>query len=274
MLAAGVGYRMTALLRAEQIVKVFERGVRAVDGVSLDIARGETLSIVGETGSGKTTLARCLARLVPVSSGRVLFEGRDISTSSEEDLKPVRRRMQMVFQDPLGALNPRRTLGASIREPLVIHGVGDANARGLRARECLEMVGLSPEHESRFPAELSGGQLQRACIARAIVLEPSLLICDEPVSALDVSIRAQILNLFEDLRARLALTCVFISHDLAVVRHLSDRVAIMRAGSIVETGPVNDIFANPQHEYTRQLLDAVLGLDPVAARARMDAAVS
>jgi ABC-type glutathione transport system ATPase component len=244
----------------EHVSKIFERdggAVTAVADVSLEILRGETLGIVGETGSGKSTLARCLVRLISVTSGRLAFDGVDITNLGAASLRPVRRRMQMVFQDPFGSLNPRRTVGASIAEPLVIHGSGDESSRENRVHELIGMVGLERPHLNRYPAELSGGQLQRACIARAIALEPSLLICDEPVSALDVSVRAQILNLFIALQERLGLTCLFISHDLSVIRHLCDRVAVMQAGKIVEVAATEDLFQRPQNEYTRALLQSM-----------------
>jgi peptide/nickel transport system ATP-binding protein len=256
----------------EHLVKTFDGdggAIRAVDDVSLGIMRGETLSIVGETGSGKSTLARCVTRLTEITSGRIQFDGVDITSLDARALRPIRRRMQMVFQDPFGSLNPRRTVGASIEEPLVIHGAGDTAAREARVRELIDMVGLDAAHRNRYPSELSGGQLQRACIARAIALQPGRLVCDEPVSALDVSIRAQILNLFIDLQARLNLTCLFISHDLSVVRHLSDRVAVMQRGKIVEIGTVSEIFEQPKHDYTRALLDAIPSTNPDTARAQL-----
>jgi peptide/nickel transport system ATP-binding protein len=258
------------LVVIEHLVKKFGEAtdeIVAVDDVSLDVMRGETLSIVGETGSGKSTLARCVTRLTDVTSGHIRFDGIDITTLGAGALRPVRRRVQMVFQDPFGSLNPRRTIGASLEEPLIIHDVGDQTAREARVRELIDMVGLEHAHRNRYPSELSGGQLQRACIARAIALNPDLLVCDEPVSALDVSIRAQILNLFIDLQARLGLTCMFISHDLSVVRHLSDRVAVMQRGRIVEIGPVTQVFEQPQHEYTRLLLRSIPSMDPDVARA-------
>jgi peptide/nickel transport system ATP-binding protein len=260
------------LIVVEQLVKTFgENGsaILAVNDVSLEIMRGETLSVVGETGSGKSTLARCITRLTDVTSGRIRFDGADITSLGAPSMRPIRRRMQMVFQDPFGSLNPRRTVGVSLEEPLVIHNVGDRTTREARVRELMEMVGLEEAHRKRYPSELSGGQLQRACIARALALNPDLLVCDEPVSALDVSIRAQILNLFIDLQARLGLTCLFISHDLSVVRHLSDRVAVMQLGKIVEIGKVDDVFERPQHDYTRSLLEAIPSNDPEVARNRL-----
>jgi ABC-type oligopeptide transport system ATPase subunit len=263
------------LVRVADVVRHFGRRqeiVRAVDGVSLDIQRGETLSLVGETGCGKSTLARCIMRLVDVTSGRIEFDGRDITQLSREAMRPVRRRMQMVFQDPYGSLNPRHSVGTSILEPLVIHGIGDAEARTRRLHELMELVGMSPEHHTRFPSEFSGGQRQRISIARAIALNPDLLVCDEPVSALDVSIRAQIINLLRDLQTRLGLTYLFISHDLSVVRYISDRVAVMNKGKIVEVGPVSDVFTAPRDPYTQALVAAMPLMDPDMADDRKDAA--
>ena len=262
------------LLRVENVVKHFPaRGgaVRAVNGVSLEIARGETLSLVGETGSGKTTLVRCVAMLTSVTSGRIVFDGTDITHLAPAGARAVRRRMQIIFQDPYGSLNPRHHAGYIIGEPFEIHGVASGDDRARRVRELMELVGLNPDDASRFPHEFSGGQRQRINIARAIALQPELIVCDEPVSALDVSIRAQILNLLADLRRRFGLTYLFISHDLSVVRHVSDRVAVMRNGEIVETAPVETLFVSPQHAYTRALIDAIPVPDPDAADARANA---
>jgi len=208
--------------------------VRAVEDVSFDVRRGETLGLVGETGCGKSTLARCVIRLESLTSGRIVFDGDDISTVSQRKLRPYRRRMQMVFQDPYGSLNPRRRVGSIIGDPFEIHGVPRGTDRTRRVQELMEIVGLNPEHYNRFPAQFSGGQRQRIGIARAIALKPDLIVCDEPVSALDVSIRAQILNLLLQLQEELGLTYIFISHDLSVVRHVSDRIAVMYLGKVVE----------------------------------------
>jgi ABC-type oligopeptide transport system ATPase subunit len=244
-------------VRVENVVKRYG-AVRAVDDVTLEIERGETLSLVGETGCGKTTLARCITRLTDVTSGRIIFDGGDITRTTRDALRPVRRRMQIVFQDPHGSLNPRHTIGASIAEPFIIHGVAEGIELRRHVDELMELVGLSPDQHDRHPAEFSGGQLQRVSIARAIALRPDLVVCDEPVSALDVSIRAQILNLLSGLQEQFSLTYLFISHDLSVVRHVSDRVAVMNAGKIVEIAPVEELFAKPQHGYTRSLLASVL----------------
>jgi oligopeptide/dipeptide ABC transporter ATP-binding protein len=235
--------------------------------VTLDVHRGETLSLVGETGCGKTTLARCILRLTDVTGGRILFDGEDITQLSSEKLRPLRRRVQAVFQDPYGSLNPRHRVGAIIAEPLVVHRIGDRADRSRRVGELMELVGLDPAHHRRHPAEFSGGQRQRISIARALALKPDLVVCDEPVSALDVSIRAQILNLLSDLQKELALTYFFISHDLSVVRHVSDRVAVMYLGRLAEVASAAELFTAPRHPYTRALLDAVPPPDPDAADA-------
>jgi peptide/nickel transport system ATP-binding protein len=230
--------------------------LRAVDDVSLEIRAGETLGVVGESGSGKTTLARMAVRLLEPTSGTIEFAGRDITRLPERALRPVRRDLQMVFQDPVSSLNPRRTVGDSIADPLRVQGTGDREA--LRtARELMERVGLDAARHDRYPHEFSGGQRQRMGIARALSLRPKLLVCDEPVSALDVSTQAQILTLLRDLQEEYALTIVFVSHDLAVVRQVSDRVAVMRGGELVELAGVEELYAAPRHEYTRALLSAV-----------------
>jgi peptide/nickel transport system ATP-binding protein len=232
--------------------------VRAVDGVSLDIERGETLGIVGETGCGKSTTAKLIMRLLDASSGEIRFEGRDITRLKGAALKAVRREVQMIFQDPYSSLNPRKTIGSIIGEPFAIHGLlRGQGERGREVQRLMETVGLNPEHYNRYPHEFSGGQRQRIGVARAIALSPKLLIADEPVSALDVSIQAQVLNLLRDLQRRLGLTLVLISHDLAVVRHMCDRVAVMRDGKIVELAPNGELYGNPRHPYTRELLAAV-----------------
>jgi peptide/nickel transport system ATP-binding protein len=230
--------------------------LRAVDDVSLEIRRGETLGVVGESGSGKTTLARMLVRLLEPTSGSIVFAGRDITRTPEQSLRPVRRDLQMVFQDPISSLNPRRTVGDSIADPLRVQGTGDKEA--LRtARELMERVGLDASRHDRYPHEFSGGQLQRMGIARALSLRPKLLVCDEPVSALDVSTQAQILELLGGLQEEYELTIVFVSHDLAVVRQVSDRVAVMHNGELVELADAGELYESPSHEYTRTLLAAV-----------------
>jgi oligopeptide/dipeptide ABC transporter ATP-binding protein len=260
------------LVHVEDLVKRFRvasgqrvRGgraeVRAVDGVSLDVRRGETLGLVGETGCGKSTLARCITRLFDVTSGRVVFDGDDISALSRRRLRPYRLRMQMIFQDPFGSLNPRRRIGSIIGDPFAIHGVASGADRKRRVQELMELVGLNPEHYNRFPAEFSGGQRQRIGVARALALRPKLIVCDEPVSALDVSIQAQIINLLDDLQDEFDLTYVFIAHDLSVVRHVSDRIAVMYLGKIVEIAETKEIFDRPRHPYTNALLSAIPEID-------------
>jgi peptide/nickel transport system ATP-binding protein len=231
--------------------------VRAVDGVDLDVRRGETLGLVGETGCGKSTLARCITRLYDLTSGRVVFDGDDISTLSRRRLRPYRLQMQMIFQDPYGSLNPRRRVGSIIGDPFAIHRIAVGAARKRRVQELMELVGLNPEHYNRFPAEFSGGQRQRIGVARALALRPKLIVCDEPVSALDVSIQAQIINLLHDLQDEFGLTYVFIAHDLSVVRHVSDRIAVMYLGKIVELAETEELFARPRHPYTNALLSAI-----------------
>jgi len=242
--------------------------VHAVDGVSLEIQRGETLGLVGETGCGKSTLARCVTRLYDLTSGRITFDGEDITGLSRRQMRPLRAQIQMIFQDPYGSLNPRRRVGSIIADPLVIHGVGTRDKRKSLVQETMELVGLNPEHYNRFPAEFSGGQRQRIGVARALILRPKLVVCDEPVSALDVSIQAQIINLLADLRAELGLTYLFIAHDLSVVRHVSDRVAVMYLGKVVERADSTDLYNHARHPYTNALLSAVPVPDPVAAEAR------
>ncbi len=234
--------------------------VKAVDGISFEVRRGETLGIVGETGSGKSTTARLVMRLLDATSGQVRFEGKDITRLRGAPLKAVRREMQMIFQDPYSSLNPRKTVGSIVAEPFAIHGLeGDRAQRRRRVQGLLETVGMSPEHYNRYPHEFSGGQRQRIGVARALALEPKLLIADEPVSALDVSIQAQVLNLLRELQRRLGLTLLFISHDLSVVRYMCDRIAVMLEGKIVELGPGEQIFSAPTHPYTRELLASVPG---------------
>jgi len=234
--------------------------VKAVDGISFEVQRGETLGIVGETGCGKSTTARLIMRLLDVTSGEVRFDGQDITHLRGARLKAVRRDMQMIFQDPYSSLNPRKTVGSIVGEPFAIHGLQrDRAQRKRRVQELLETVGMSPEHYNRYPHEFSGGQRQRIGVARALALEPKLLIADEPVSALDVSIQAQVLNLLRELQRRLGLTLVFISHDLSVIRYMCDRIAVMRAGEIVELASNEALYSTPGHPYTRELLASVPG---------------
>ena len=265
------------LLRVTNLVKNFDvrrtknsgakkRTVQAVTNVSFSIERGQTLGLVGESGSGKTTLGRCVLRLIEPTSGQVEFDGRDLGLMKFEELRWLRRKMQIVFQDPFASLDPKMTVGASIAEPLIVQGVPGSHSD--KIIELLELVGLSADHASRFPHEFSGGQRQRIGIARALALNPALIILDEPVSALDVSIQAGILNLFEDLQMKLGISYLFIAHDLSVVRHVADRIAVMYLGKIVEIGDQKTVFGNPTHPYTKALLSAVPLTDPKAERAR------
>lgn len=242
--------------------------VRAVDDVDLQIRRGETLGLVGESGSGKTTLGRTLLRLIEPTAGEAYFDGEDIFRMDRRELLRLRRRAQIVFQDPYGSLNPRLTVGETLREVLHVHRLARGRAADERVAELLELVGLSPDHAGRYPHEFSGGQRQRIGIARALSVEPEFIICDEPVSALDVSVQAQILNLLRDLQDQLGLTYLFIAHDLSVVEHLSDRIAVMYLGKIVEIGEADDIIGEPQHPYTKALLSAVPVPEPRGNRRR------
>jgi oligopeptide transport system ATP-binding protein len=242
--------------------------VKAVDGVSFQIAEGETLGLVGESGSGKSTTGYCILQLLRPTSGSVRFMGRELTEMKREELRRVRREMQVVFQDPYASLDPRMTVGDIVAEPLVVHGVGGRRARRENVRRLLEVVGFNPEFTNRYPHEFSGGQRQRIGIARALALNPKLIICDEPVSALDVSIQAQILNLLKDLQRDFGLTYLFIAHDLAVVRAMSDRIAVMNQGKLIELGPADEVYSQPREEYTQALLAAVPVPDPRRMRER------
>ena len=242
--------------------------IRAVDDVSLTIERGETLGLVGESGCGKSTFGRTILRLYEPTEGRIVFDGQDITHMGEAELRPLRRRMQMVFQDPFASLNPRHSVGRIVGEPLRVHGLARRKAAGKRVRELLEIVGLPGDAAARYPHEFSGGQRQRIGLARSLALNPDFIVCDEPVSALDVSIQAQIVNLLESLQRDFDLTYLFIAHDLAVVRHISDRIAVMYLGSIVEISPAEDLYDNPLHPYTISLLSAVPIPDPEIERER------
>jgi oligopeptide transport system ATP-binding protein len=277
--AATAGGAEAPLLEVRDLVKHFPVGggffgrapalVRAVDGVSFTIRRGETLGLVGESGCGKTTTGRLILQLERPTRGTVRFEDRDLTRLSDAELRPLRRRLQVVFQDPYSSLNPRMTVGQIVAEPITVHRlVAGAPARAERVRELMAHVGLLPQHLERYPHELSGGQRQRVGIARALGMQPSLVICDEPVSALDVSIQAQIINLLEDLQARFGLTYLFVAHDLSVVRHISDRVAVMYLGKIVELADRQALYDAPRHPYTKALLSAVPIPDPAVEATR------
>lgn len=264
----------TPLLKVEHLHKEFPTGsgfmggkfskkvVSAVNDLSFEIRAGETFGLVGESGCGKSTTGRAIMHLDPPTSGKVYFEGRDISKMNKKELKAMRREMQFIFQDPYASLNPRMTIGEIISEPMVIHGIGTPEERIERVRELLDVVGLNPEHINRYPHEFSGGQRQRVGIARSFILRPKLIICDEPVSALDVSIQAQVLNLLKDLQKQYGTAYLFIAHDLSVVQHISDRVAVMYLGKMVELSDWKSLYAEPNHPYTQALLSAVPIPDP------------
>jgi len=262
-----------SLLRVENITKQFPiygglfskqvAAVKAVQDISFEINKGETLGLVGESGCGKSTLGRSLIRLIEPSSGKIFFKNKEITHANGTDLRELRKKMQIIFQDPYASLNPRMTIGAILEEPLIIHNLfNSAKDRQDRVRELINLVGLRPEHLSRYPHEFSGGQRQRVGIARALAVSPELIICDEPVSALDVSIQAQVINLLMELQQKLGLTYIFIAHDLKVVEHVSHRVAVMYLGKIVELATADELYRNPQHPYTRALLSAIPIPDP------------
>jgi oligopeptide transport system ATP-binding protein len=250
------------------IFKTVAGSVKAVDGVTFDVRRGEILGLVGESGCGKSTIGRAMIRLREPTSGHVYFDGTDLGSLDAEKLRKMRRRMQIIFQDPYGSLDPRMTVGSIVSEPLETHGLAKGQAKRDRVAELLALVGLDPNYVQRYPHEFSGGQRQRIGVARALAVEPEFIVCDEPISALDVSIQAQVLNLLGDLRKRLGLTYLFVAHDLSVVKHISDRVAVMYLGKIVEIGPPDQLYSVPGHPYTRALLSAVPVPDPTAERKR------
>jgi oligopeptide transport system ATP-binding protein len=266
------------LLRVENLKKYFPimqglirrhvGDVKAVDGISFDVYKGETLGLVGESGCGKSTTGRVILQLYPVTAGKIIFEGQDLAKLHGEELRQIRPRLQMIFQDPHASLNPRMTVGSIISEPLVEHGVGRGKERQARVDQLLELVGLNPTHANRYPHEFSGGQRQRIGIARALALNPDFIICDEPIAALDVSIQAQVVNLLEELQAEFGLTYLFISHDLSMIRHISQRVAVMYLGHIMELADRKEIYENPLHPYTQALLSAVPTPNPVMEEKR------
>ncbi len=266
------------LIKVEDLKKYFPimRGIirrkvgdtKAVDGISFDIYKGETLGLVGESGSGKTTTGHVILQLYPVTAGRILFEGINLAELNGEELRKIRPRMQMIFQDPHACLNPRMTVGSIISEPMVEHGVGTRKERQEHIDKLLDLVGLDPTHANRYPHEFSGGQRQRIGIARALALNPEFIVCDEPIAALDVSIQAQVVNLLEDLQAEFGLTYLFISHDLSMIRHISQRVAVMYLGHIMELANRKEIYENALHPYTQALLSAVPTPNPVLEEKR------
>ena len=273
------------LVQVENLVKYFPiRGpgllartvghVQAVDGVSLTLHRGQTLGLVGETGSGKTTLARCIAGLIPITSGSVVFDGHEIAGLSRRAMRPFRREIQMIFQDPYGSLNPRRRVGSIIGDPFAVHRTASGAARKRAVQDIMERVGLNPEHFNRFPAEFSGGQRQRIGLARALTLNPSVIVADEPVSALDVSIRAQVLNLMKRLQADHGLTYVVISHDLAVVKYMADHIGVMYLGKLVELAPASEIYEKAAHPYTAGLISAIPEPEPSVGGTKREVGVA
>ena len=262
------------LLRAQDLVKHFpvegsDLVLRAVDGVTFDINQGETLGLVGESGCGKSTVGRCLLRLYEPTSGKIFFENEEITHASNSEMRPVRRDMQVIFQDPYSSLNPRQNILSIVSEPMVIHKIGSKSERQDRVAGLLEKVGLDPSYMRRYPHEFSGGQRQRIGIARALALDPKMIVCDEPVSALDVSVQAQVVNLLQDLQSELGLTYLFISHGLAVVEHISNRVAVMYLGKIVEIADAQELYSDPLHPYTKALLSAIPIPDPKQKRERI-----
>ncbi len=255
------------LLSARHVSKTFGKSLRAVDDVSFDLYKGETLGLVGESGCGKSTLGRCLLRLLEPDAGEVFFDGRNLGELSASELRSMRKRMQIIFQDPYSSLNPRMTVSEILSEPLEIHGLHAGRENRLkRIHELLDLCGLRRDSTQKYPHEFSGGQRQRICIARALAVEPEFIVCDEPVSALDVSIQAQIINLLQDLQKNLGLTYLFVAHDLRVVEHVSSRVAVMYLGKIVELAEASELYRNPKHPYTQALLSAIPVLDPDARR--------